>query len=193
MIASLTPEPSTVGSSGVARLLKARGEALAGLGRLTEAEAALQTAQAVARAQATRPLLWRLHLTLGRLYARQRRQDAASEFAAARAIIEELGGEIADDAERDNFVSRAVATMPRPPAPSPLQTAKQAFDGLTAREREVAALIARGGSNREIAAALFVSERTVGAHVSNILAKLDFSSRSQIAVWANSRGLVRSE
>jgi non-specific serine/threonine protein kinase len=47
----------------------------------------------------------------------------------------------------------------------------------------VAGLIAAGRTNREIAAALFVSERTVEAHVGNILQKLAFTSRAKIAVW----------
>ena len=62
-------------------------------------------------------------------------------------------------------------------------------DPLTAREREVAALVARGRTNREIATALVVSERTADAHVQNILNKLGFSSRAQIAAWAVERGL----
>jgi non-specific serine/threonine protein kinase len=53
----------------------------------------------------------------------------------------------------------------------------------------VAALIAQGKSNREIAAALFMGEGTVATHVSNILGKLDFNSRSQIAAWAVERRL----
>jgi non-specific serine/threonine protein kinase len=60
---------------------------------------------------------------------------------------------------------------------------------LTARECEVAALVARGRTNREIAAALVISERTADAHVQNILNKLGFSSRAQIAAWAAERGL----
>ena len=62
-------------------------------------------------------------------------------------------------------------------------------DGLTRREREVAHLIADGLSNREIAAALVVTERTVEGHVSNILGKLGFHSRTQISAWvvANAR------
>ena len=54
---------------------------------------------------------------------------------------------------------------------------------LTRREREVAVLIARGSTNRQIAAALFISERTVDNHVANILAKLGFTARAQIAAW----------
>jgi DNA-binding CsgD family transcriptional regulator len=61
---------------------------------------------------------------------------------------------------------------------------------LTPREREVAAQIAAGRSNREIAAALFVSERTVEAHVANILRKLDTRSRAGIAAWAERQQLT---
>jgi DNA-binding CsgD family transcriptional regulator len=61
---------------------------------------------------------------------------------------------------------------------------------LTAREREVAALIALGKSNQEIADRLFVGRRTVETYVSEALAKLGFTSRSQIAVWAVESGLV---
>jgi non-specific serine/threonine protein kinase len=62
-------------------------------------------------------------------------------------------------------------------------------DPLTSREREVAALVARGRTNREIAAALVISERTADAHVQNILNKLGFSSRAQIGAWAAEHGL----
>jgi len=56
-------------------------------------------------------------------------------------------------------------------------------DQLTRREREVAALVAEGITNRQIAEALFISERTAQTHVQHILNKLGFSSRSQIAAW----------
>jgi non-specific serine/threonine protein kinase len=55
---------------------------------------------------------------------------------------------------------------------------------LTQREREVARLVAAGKSNREIAATLVVSLRTVEAHVTHVLAKLGLRSRAQLAVWA---------
>jgi non-specific serine/threonine protein kinase len=60
---------------------------------------------------------------------------------------------------------------------------------LSPREREVASLIARGLSNREIAAALTITEKTAANHVDHILTKLDLHSRTQIAVWAVQRGL----
>jgi non-specific serine/threonine protein kinase len=65
--------------------------------------------------------------------------------------------------------------------------------GLTKREREVAALVAQGKSNREIAQTLVVSEYTVASHVSNILSKLEFSSRTQIVSWAIEKGLARPD
>jgi DNA-binding NarL/FixJ family response regulator len=51
-------------------------------------------------------------------------------------------------------------------------------------------LIARGLTNREIAEALSISERTAGNHVHNILNKLGLGSRAQIAVWAVAHGLI---
>lgn len=65
---------------------------------------------------------------------------------------------------------------------------REAFDGLTAREREVAALVTTGQSNHASAATLVVSERTVETHVSSILLKLGFTSRAQIAAWAVEKG-----
>jgi DNA-binding NarL/FixJ family response regulator len=60
---------------------------------------------------------------------------------------------------------------------------------LTRREREVAALIGRGLTNRQIASELVVSERTADVHVSNILSKLELTSRTQLALWAVKNGL----
>lgn len=61
---------------------------------------------------------------------------------------------------------------------------------LTEREKEVLGLIADGRSNREIARALVLSEKTVKTHVSNILMKLDLSDRTQAALWAVRHGLT---
>jgi DNA-binding NarL/FixJ family response regulator len=62
---------------------------------------------------------------------------------------------------------------------------------LTERERSVAALIAKGKSNRQIADHLVVSERTVESHFANILLKLGFSSRTQVAAWVVDVGLAK--
>jgi DNA-binding NarL/FixJ family response regulator len=65
----------------------------------------------------------------------------------------------------------------------------QALSTLTAREREVLALLAQGLSNKDIAQQLFISERTARTHVSSILAKLELASRTQAALWAIREGL----
>ncbi|NUR61056.1 MAG: response regulator transcription factor [Catenulispora sp.] len=60
---------------------------------------------------------------------------------------------------------------------------------LTAREREVLALIAQGRANREIARSLVLAEKTVKTHVSNILMKLGVADRTQAALWAVRHGI----
>jgi non-specific serine/threonine protein kinase len=67
--------------------------------------------------------------------------------------------------------------------------AAQEPEELTAREREVMALVARGLTNQQIAEELVITRRTVAAHVEHILRKLGFSSRHQVASWAAERGV----
>ena len=175
----------------IPRLWKLRGEALASLHREAEAETALQAAQAAAHAQGLRPLLWRIAVVLGKLYQTQaRREEAEQAFSTARALIEELATNIPDEQVREQFLRQATAMLPHVRSLSPDRAAKQTFGGLTAREREVAALIAQGKSNREIAEELVVSERTVETHVGNIMFKLDVRSRRQIRAWASEKGLI---
>lgn len=71
----------------------------------------------------------------------------------------------------------------------PLQAEGRSPDALTPREREIAALLTDGLSNQDIAKRLVISERTARTHVCNILAKLGFSSRTQVALWATEAGL----
>ena len=62
---------------------------------------------------------------------------------------------------------------------------------LTRREKEIAALVAAGNGNREIAARLFLSKRTVDSHMEHIFTKLGFSSRTQLASWVLGQGQGR--
>jgi len=70
---------------------------------------------------------------------------------------------------------------------------RKLFTDLTEREFEVLTLIARGQSNRDIAAELVISTGTVKGHVSNILSKLQLADRTQAAVYAWQEGLVRRQ
>ncbi len=174
--------------SGPLRLLRLRGAVLAAAAS-PEARAALEETLRQARAQEARPQLWRAHAALGLQHRAQRRRDEAErEFAAARAIVQELAAGL-DELQREQFLRAARAAIPPPPRLTGRRAAKHAFGGLTEREREVAALIGRGKTNREIAAALFVEEGTVATHVKHMFAKLSCSSRSQIAAWAVESGV----
>jgi DNA-binding NarL/FixJ family response regulator len=124
------------------------------------------------------------------LTALGRRSDATRAYRAARQSIEGLASAITDEGVRAGFVAGATALLPQSrPEAAKRAEAREQFGGLTERERDVASLVGLGRSNREIAQALYLSERTVAVHVANTLAKLGFSSRSQIAVWAAARGL----
>jgi DNA-binding NarL/FixJ family response regulator len=98
--------------------------------------------------------------------------SAELDFAAARGVLEELGA--APDLER---LAR-LAGSSRP-------------GGLSRRESEVLILLAAGKTNRAIAAELFISEKTVARHVSNIFTRLGLSSRAAATAYAYKHGLAR--
>ncbi len=119
---------------------------------------------------------------------------SATEPASARAAVRSgAAGVLYKDVDPDALV-RAIRSVHdghlllAPEAAGPLvHSAGPAWgglDALTAREREVLAELARGRSNREIARALHVSEKTVKAHVSAVLAKLGVQDRTQAALLA---------
>lgn len=151
----------------------------------------LRAAREAAQVQGLRPWLWRICVALGKFYQNQTRPEEAEEaFSTARMVIEELAANILDEQVRDTFLDRATAMLPQVRPLSPARAARQAYGGLTTREREVAALIARGKTNRAIAEQLVLSERTVEGHVTNILTKLGCTTRIQIATWAVGKGLT---
>ncbi len=178
----------------IPHLSQLRGEALTMLNQLAEAETALQAAHTGAMTRDLRSLLWRIAIDLGKLYQAQRRDEEAEHaFATAQEQIKELAATIPDQSLREHFQQQAAALMPSTTSLSPRRAARRAFSGLTEREREVASLIAQGKANREIADILVVNYRTVEKHVENILSKLGFASRTQIAVWATEKGLGEKE
>jgi DNA-binding NarL/FixJ family response regulator len=71
--------------------------------------------------------------------------------------------------------------------------AEQLLSALTPRQREIAALIARGYSNTDIARELIVEPGTIANHVAQILGRLGFRNRTQVAAWAAELGLHRTE
>jgi DNA-binding CsgD family transcriptional regulator len=116
----------------------------------------------------------RVRRQIGRAYRLLGDEDAASmEFDAARWAFEGLGAS-PDLAALDRETSPAAASP----------------DGLTGREVEVVRLAAAGLSNREIAVQLFLSEKTVARHLSNIYTKLGISSRAAATAYAYDHGLV---
>ncbi len=99
---------------------------------------------------------------------------AALELEAARQTFKELGA-VPDQKRVDSLVGEAGTGDTH---------------GLTARELQVLRLVAAGKTNREIAAALFVSEHTVARHIQNIFAKLDVSSRTAATAFAFAHDLL---
>jgi DNA-binding NarL/FixJ family response regulator len=165
-----------------------RGTALSALGRHSEAEDVLRVARAGAVLWRSPTLTWRVDAELGRLHRRQRRRDDAdAAFDSARTISNQLASRIDDPTLRATFdlvVSGLV------PPESPRRRRRAELGGLTERETEVATLVAKGLTNRQIGVRLFVSESTVESHVKHVLSKLEFASRAQIAVWAAARSLA---
>ncbi len=173
------------------RLTLLRVEALLGLKRTTAASEGIERVVSFGRPLPL-PLQWRAYALRGRVQAAQgKNAEAARSYRTARQIAGDLATRIDDAASRATFLSQVGALLPRTrPMTDARAATRERLQGLTEREGEVASLVALGRSNREIAEALFLSERTVAVHVANILVKLGFSSRTQIAVWAAARGLA---
>jgi DNA-binding CsgD family transcriptional regulator len=118
------------------------------------------------------------------------RPDAAAALARARTLAGGLGARLLT-AEIDSLGRRARIEPEFPPAreapggQAPAPTTATDELGLTPREREVLALVADGRTNRQIAEALFISNKTASVHVSHILAKLGVSNRSEAAAVAH--------
>jgi len=116
----------------------------------------------------------------------------ASGFLLKRTRPEELIAAVHTIAAGDSLLSpsvtrRVIDRMAQQPAPDLAERAR--LDTLTPRERDVLELIARGLSNREIAAALVVEESTIRTHVKRILMKLNLRDRVQAVILAYETGI----
>ncbi|MEU6789079.1 LuxR family transcriptional regulator [Nonomuraea angiospora] len=103
----------------------------------------------------------------------RRRSEARSHLRAAHAAFEQLGGL--------PWAERAATELSAAGEPSPAEPLPEALRGLTPQERHVVFLAAQGASNREIAARLFLSPRTVGYHLYRAFPKLGITSRTELA------------
>jgi DNA-binding CsgD family transcriptional regulator/tetratricopeptide (TPR) repeat protein len=159
-----------------AHLLAATAEATRARG---ESDPAAWAAAAQAWADATRPYP----------EAQARWCEAVAAGSALR-TARELGSEWLV-VEIEGLVARArlrIEGGEERPEDAP-ESADQPF-GLTPRERQVLALVARGATNREIGAELYMAEKTASVHVSRILAKLDVRTRTEAAAVAHRHGLA---
>lgn len=148
------------------------GLSAAHLGELDAAVDELRAALASCRRNGAAGYAVEAQTELASVLARRGRADDLTEAAVVVADARAAAGGLG----MLGFAARLTALDQR------LRRAPAAL--LTAREQEVAACVARGMSNPQIAATLFVSERTAQNHVQHILTKLGFSRRSQVAVWA---------
>ena len=159
---SLSPHRMVDGAEGLIALAE---------GRPAEAAPLLGRALVDARPNIARPIEGSLHLAHAQALLASGDRDGAT--AAARRAVDALKhwpGWRRDRA--DAMVARLEGS------------AMRAVGELTARESEVAGLIAEGLTNGQLAERLFISPKTAAVHVSNILAKLALTSRAEIAAWA---------
>jgi len=180
----------------LARLALATGEANLALGHVSAASGrlaqrdlplvSLQIAVGLARGQA--------------LQAAGFDDDARDALSSAHASVMRIAGRIVDPTLRSSYLSRSS------PAREVMLAARRigviaadpigvgatgtAPDVLTRREVEVVRLVAAGLPNREIADRLFISEKTVARHLTNVFTKLDVESRTQAAAWAFRQGIA---
>ncbi len=184
--------PNGLVEATIPTLLKA--EVLLALDRTEEAEAMLIAARNEMQTQGVPSLVWRIEISLAQLYLKQKRNAAANEaITSAETIITELAAALEDEELQRNFQREALALIPTAPALSSSQAMRQTRAGLTARERDVALLVAQGKSNREIAAELVLNKRTVESYLEHIFSKLNLTSRVQLAAWTIEKGWLKPD
>jgi predicted ATPase/DNA-binding SARP family transcriptional activator/DNA-binding CsgD family transcriptional regulator len=170
--------------AGLSALLEGAAHVATGLGRAEEAVRLYAAAEGLREAVGTpRPVPERAAHEAAIAAARAALSDAT--FAVAWAMGRRLRSKRA--------VGEALALLGSVPrlANASLERAAEESKALTRREREIAALVARGLTNRAIATELGIAERTADTHVANILAKLGLHSRADVATWLVRSGMGR--
>jgi predicted ATPase/DNA-binding CsgD family transcriptional regulator len=187
LVESLTLQREIGNKQGIGECLAALAAVTAASGHLVRAAQVFAASSALLKSIGV-PLAPVDQLTLSRDIdaARERLGDPAWSQAwtegSALSMENAIRLALLDNAHGDPPVSTG-ASSPR------LESGE---NPLSRREREVSELLARGLTNREIAGALSISERTVGSHIDHIMTKLGLRSRTRIAVWAIEHGLGSS-
>ena len=172
-------------------------------GELDEAEAALAELRGLEALIGTAPLRASRELAEGMLAAARGGHEAARELLEDAVAGFERGGAPYEAAHARIELAASLAALGRADADPEAAAAAEALaelgaprlrssQAITARERDVLALVAEGLTNRQIAERLVVSEHTVHRHVTNILRKLDVPSRTAAATYAVRTGLVEN-
>ncbi len=177
-------------SSALLALAQAEFTRLAGANPSAWADA-VAASEASAELYAAAYARWRLAETL--LAGKEGRARAGDALRRAFAEAKQLGAEPMA-AEIAALASRARIDLEVLPTGEPSQPARPGSElGLSEREIEVLALVALGRTNRQIAEELFITEKTAGHHVSNILSKLEVTNRLEAATIAHRSGMVQAE
>ena len=130
-----------------------------------------------------------LSMYTGEEYVREALAAGASGYLVKDSAADELVEAIRVVARGEKYLSPAVAHL----AVKAGAGGASQLDRLTTREREVLQLIAEGNSNKAIAARLSLSVKTIEAHRTNLMAKLDIHDTASLTRFAIARGLVRTE
>ncbi len=150
--------------------LAARSRALTSAGPIAE-ENYREAIQRLGRSRMTGETA-RAHLVYGEWLRREgRRQDAREQLRTAHELLSDMGAEA--------FAARAAREL-RATGEHPRKRTAQPTDDLTPHELQIARLVATGATSREVAAQLFLSPRTIEAHLRNIFPKLGITSRRQL-------------
>jgi DNA-binding NarL/FixJ family response regulator len=186
LYASLAPYAGLVALAGsevsIGPVDRPLGLLAASLGRAADAARHFEAAITACRRAGARPWLAHSQAGFAEMLAAGGRADDRPTVVDLANAARDVANDVGMTALRGRMDALLAAFGTRPPASAgPVR--------LTRREEEVAGLVSVGLSNRQIGERLFVSERTAETHVQNILTKLAFNSRSQVAAWAVRQGI----